>query len=360
MTVSPEGMIGILWFFVAFDATFLAIRFYLITTRPRVTIAAFASEACIFTAFLLFLFETSSTTVYQAMLIKYRHDPTIPKALGMPRETLIRIFKFQLAEVEMYLTGVWLVKGSFLALYFDIFRSLPPGIRKMLQFTTIYTMLTWFTNFLLPLVYCRPLSLVWSIEHHCTSFRSKLGTTFPMVTNVTTDLLIMIIPILVLRTLNLRKSEMLAIAFLLSLGCLTIIASLLRYAYVTKRNALGKSGSPNLVTQAQIWSYAEGCIATFAACLPAGRVLLARRKLRNTSGGSSSGRGHSGFSSKMNRIRKERLPGNNDSGEHGLVVFKTTSFGVESTAELTQGRAGPEGGSSHGPQPHGSVELRPI
>lgn len=28
-----------------------------------------------------------------------------------------------------------------------------------------------------------------TIEGHCTSFRSKIGTTFPMVTNVTTDLL---------------------------------------------------------------------------------------------------------------------------------------------------------------------------
>ncbi|PWW80312.1 hypothetical protein C7212DRAFT_342010 [Tuber magnatum] len=246
--VTPEGMIGILWFLVIFDATFLAIRFYLIVTRPRVTIAAFASEACIFAAFSLILFETTSTTVYQAMRIKYRNDPTIPKSLGMPRETLILMFKFQLAEVEMYLTGVWLVKGSFLALYFDIFRSLQPRIKRMLQLTTAYTVLSWFANFLLPLLYCRPLSLVWSIEHHCTSFRSSFGTTFPMVTNVTTDLLIMAIPILVLRTLNLRKSEMVAIAFLLSLGCLTIIAALLRYTYVTKRNALGKSGSPNLVT----------------------------------------------------------------------------------------------------------------
>ncbi|KAG0133670.1 hypothetical protein HOY82DRAFT_603769 [Tuber indicum] len=248
MVVTPEGMIGILWSFVVFDAIFLAIRLYLVITRPRLTLAAFASEACVFTAFLLILLETSSTTVYQAMRIKYRDDPTIPKSLGMPRETLTLIFKFQLAEVEMYITGVWLVKGSFLALYFDIFRSLPPRIKGMLQFTTFYTILSWFANFLLPLVYCRPLKLVWSIENHCTSFRSTFGTTFPMVTNVTTDLLIMVIPILVLRTLNLRKSEMVAIAFLLSLGCLTIIAALLRYAYVTKRNALGKSGSPNLVT----------------------------------------------------------------------------------------------------------------
>ena len=93
MTVTPEGMIGILWFFIVFDAIFLAIRLYLIITRPRVTVAAFASEACVFAAFLLFSLETSSTTVYQAMRIKYRNDPTIPASLGMPKETLILIFK---------------------------------------------------------------------------------------------------------------------------------------------------------------------------------------------------------------------------------------------------------------------------
>lgn len=262
----------------------------------------------------------------------------------------------------MYITGVWLVKGSFLALYFDIFRSLPPRIRKMLQLTTIYTALSWFANFLLPLVYCRPLSLVWSIEHHCTSFRSTFGTTFPMVTNITTDLLIMVIPILVLRTLNLRRSEIFAIAFLLSLGCLTVIAALLRFAYVTKRNALGKSGSPNLVTQAQIWSYAEVCIAIFAACLPAGRVVLARRRVRSTTGGSSS-RGRSSLSRKMGKSKQERLPEHENSPEHGLVVFKTTSFGVESTAELTGGQAGSGGRFWHGkraPPEHESVELGPV
>lgn len=58
----------------------------------------------------------------------------------------------------------------------------------------------------------------------------------------------MIIPILVLQSLNLHKSEILAIAFLLCMGCLTIVATLLRYTYVTKRNAQGKSGNPNLIT----------------------------------------------------------------------------------------------------------------
>lgn len=59
---------------------------------------------------------------------------------------------------------------------------------------------------------------------------------------------VMIIPILVLQSLNLHKSEILAIAFLLCMGCLTIVATLLRYIYVTKRNAQGKGGNPNLIT----------------------------------------------------------------------------------------------------------------
>lgn len=128
--------------------------------------------------------------------------------------------QFHLAEVEFYITGIWLIKGSFIALYFDIFRSLSAKIKWGLYFTAVYTLFSWFANCLLPLLYCRPISLVWydmirinflfikkihvrpeinisylmylwdrAIEGHCTSFRSKLGTTFPMVTNVTTDLL---------------------------------------------------------------------------------------------------------------------------------------------------------------------------
>lgn len=96
MDVSPEGMIALLWGFLAFDLVFLTIRLYLVITRPRVTRAAFASEVCICLAFTLFLFETTFTTVYQAALIKYRHDPTVNKSIGMPRSKLVLFFKVRL------------------------------------------------------------------------------------------------------------------------------------------------------------------------------------------------------------------------------------------------------------------------
>lgn len=163
----------------------------------------------------------------------------------------------------------------------------------------------------------------------------------------------MIIPILVLRTLNLRRSEILAIGFLFCMGCLTIAATLLRYTYVTKRNAQGKDGNPNLITlvqpvpypnlhyakwyiyrQAQIWSYAEGCIALIAACLPAGRVLLARKKRRRrTSDEERQKLGGQG----MGLGRAET--GEEGGGEHELVVFKSTSFAVDSTADLTESQS---------------------
>lgn len=93
MDVSPGGIIALLWGFLAFDLVFLAVRLYLITTRPRVTRAAFASEVCICLAFGLFLFETIFTTAYQGELIRYRNDPTVNKSIGMPRNKLILFFK---------------------------------------------------------------------------------------------------------------------------------------------------------------------------------------------------------------------------------------------------------------------------
>lgn len=103
--LTPGEVIGILWFFIAFNAVFLSIRLFLIITRPRVTVAAFASEACVFLAFFLFLLETISTTSYQAMLIKYRDDPLVEKSMGMPESTLILMFKVRWILLPTTLTN---------------------------------------------------------------------------------------------------------------------------------------------------------------------------------------------------------------------------------------------------------------
>lgn len=85
-------------------------------------------------------------------------------------------------------------------------------------------------------------------------------------------------------------------------------------------------------SQAQIWSYAEGCIAFFAACLPAGRVLLARKRLRRQ------------IMNKPNTIElKSHSTKSNGpvylqaDEDYSLVVFKVTSLGAESTIKLTGG-----------------------
>jgi len=65
----------------------------------------------------------------------------------------------------------------------------------------------------------------------------------------------------------------------------------------------------------------------------------------------------------MGRSKQERLPEHENSPEQELVVFKTTSFGVESTAELTRGHAGSGGRFWHGrsaPPQHEPVELGPV
>lgn len=88
-----------------------------------------------------------------------------------------------------------------------------------------------------------------------------------------------------------------------------------------------------IISQAQIWSYAEGCIALFAACLPAGRVLLARKRRH-----SREMNGPNRFRLKSSSLGFSKTTNEDCSQvnrDHSLVVFKTTSFDVESTVDLT-------------------------
>lgn len=88
-------------------------------------------------------------------------------------------------------------------------------------------------------------------------------------------------------------------------------------------------------SQAQIWSYVEGCIAFFAACLPAGRVLLARKRQRRQRLNELNKLGLRIITTKSSRpMYDDRLHADED---FSPVVFKTTSLGAGSTTELTEG-----------------------
>ncbi|KAL7276631.1 hypothetical protein RUND412_000367 [Rhizina undulata] len=201
--------------------------------------------------------------------------------------------KSHLFTTILYLVYIWCIKGAFIAMYFDTFpksvmeRKL---LRRTMYFTSAYCIMTFVANILLITLACRPISMTWEPGvYFCYpfSFMSVLVTNF--VTNITTDLLILTLPIIVLRTLKLKKSTLSALAFVTLIALVAMVAATLRFYFLYRLNR-GDIGSdePFQKTFAEIhstitWTVFESWMVFFAFGLPPLRIFLRDLKTKTAS-----------------------------------------------------------------------------
>lgn len=98
------------------------------------------------------------------------------------------------------------------------------------------------------------------------------------VTNVLTDVGIMLIPFLLLRTLKLRAREMWGVAFIFLLGFACIITAFVRFYFIYDFIHDDKQKMPSQTNPIVISSELEVIIAIWAGCLPAMRALIVSRR----------------------------------------------------------------------------------
>jgi hypothetical protein len=152
---------------------------------------------------------------------------------------------------------------------------------------------------------------------------------------------VLIIPLLVLRELRLRKGEVYAFAFIYLIGSASILASILRYAFIRvayrdglKYQAHNSSAyeavylSTDLDEKIKVWTTVEYCTASIAFCLPSLRNLLRR--------------GGPGGGGLLGRRRRRRVELNSTGSrrrssreESTYVSVSTVKERRESQAELT-------------------------
>lgn len=92
--------------------------------------------------------------------------------------------------------------------------------------------------------------------------------------NITSDIIIILLPFLVIRSLGLPMVQFVGLAGILCCGIFVVITAVLRY---TTLSTAGRASDPTAGTLVStIWTQAEAAIAIICACLPMLRVLLQR------------------------------------------------------------------------------------
>ncbi|KAH0613709.1 uncharacterized protein H6S33_005595 [Morchella sextelata] len=206
-------------------------------------------------------------------------------------------------------TQVWLLKAAFLGYYWSLRETLSGKVRLLLYVVSVYAAVTYMGVISLQLGYCRPMSRNWSTgSDQCISVQTVPGMVAQQGTNISSDILILLIPLLTIGSFRssygLTRKDLYALAFVFGVGIVSIIASVVRFTQVY--NVVVHSDSSLLaIRQTIVWALVEKLFAFTAFCLPCLRVFYRKRHSAAYMDKESSGSQVTSISSKWSRSGSE-------------------------------------------------------
>ncbi|KAK8068670.1 hypothetical protein PG994_005286 [Apiospora phragmitis] len=249
-----------------------------------------------------------------------------------PLEDFIPYMKSFYVSIILYNVGLCLIKVSILLQYRRIFTQ---KLTQWMAGGLLAFMLAWTVTLsvLLPLV-CYPVDKFWEPARP-GSCVDQLAVWYVMAgVNIVTDFAIFIIPLPVIKLLQLPTKQKMLLVVVFGLGLFTCIISCLRIRTLKMASLTKDPNWDN--TDAALWSFIELCIGVLTSSLPTLRPLIAaalprafgasgsgRRGYQDYSGGEYGSRAFDGGS----LARKSRGP---------LPHPKSSSLSSDSVEELNQ------------------------
>ena len=182
------------------------------------------------------------------------------------------ILKVELANELLFWFTVYFVKASFLASYWIIF-NVAPGFRKLWWGVTVYTVVTFLIIIPASAWQCGdPAKYADLVQCSLPNYQTNFNIiVYWCVFNVIGDLLIIALPIVMLRRLQISMVHKIGLGFVFFLVAVDIVFDLLRTVYTLDADA---SSFPDANT---VWALCEPTIAVMICALPSYRSLLPKR-----------------------------------------------------------------------------------
>ncbi|PMD32586.1 hypothetical protein L207DRAFT_639887 [Hyaloscypha variabilis F] len=187
----------------------------------------------------------------------------------VPPEDLVPYFKSLYASILVYNGALTVVKISILLQYRRIFTT--PGMQRATKIGLLIICAWGVTVILMLSMICVPIVKFWDQPHpgHCLPLLPAYYA--PACINIVTDFGTWILPLPIIKSLQLPRRQRFMLMFIFGLGFFTCIISLVRLSAL--KTATGLSDPTWNNTDAATWSYLELSIAILAACLPTLRPL---------------------------------------------------------------------------------------
>ncbi|CAZ81520.1 unnamed protein product [Tuber melanosporum] len=235
------------------------------------------------------------------------YNPDLPESGDIffgpdPRAPLETVFKVNFGSMILFYVVLWLIKVSFVVIYFEFSKDLSRQTRTLLYITIAAVAVTFVFVICLYSLWCLPVSANWAFNDLVQSgtCRASLAPSVIIsVINVLVDILIMVAGFSIVRSLNLGRSNFRSASLIIAVGILTVVVAFIRMIVLVVRmknrdraydgiynDAVHDKDTMNVYVpiQESVVGYAEveAILACIAACLPGIRVLFRKHISRRS------------------------------------------------------------------------------
>ncbi|RDW59042.1 hypothetical protein BP5796_11966 [Coleophoma crateriformis] len=190
-------------------------------------------------------------------------------------QQIVTLSKYSFASNYFYDSGIYFPKFTILTFYLKLFPVTKPRLRKALYAVSAFTVSAFVCTAFLDTFWCgSDVASNWSTDAHaCSTFNSLVVFQIDWSTNITSDVMIFLLPFPLLRELKLKPRQIIGLAVTFALGAITMAISIARFISVQ---------ASSLYNTLYVWSMAEMAVAIIVVSLPALSSLLNRRGQAST------------------------------------------------------------------------------
>ncbi|KAI1272085.1 hypothetical protein F5Y07DRAFT_313446 [Xylaria sp. FL0933] len=222
---------------------------------------------------------------------RYVHYPPNELYYSVPRPLSAHLLYVSWISLFFIYISLWAAKFALIAFFANVMRLMDTRVARLfLGFAVIYTTSTFVLHITLLTRWCDPVSKNWNIDGElCSAVHDIRSVTISTVANISTDLVILSLPVFALTTLSrerrahttetrITKSEWSGFALVIAVAALSISAALARWITL---NAVRNVPKANITHTIDVWALVEIVASLLAVCLPTLRSFVRRSRIES-------------------------------------------------------------------------------
>lgn len=219
---------------------------------------------------------------------RYIHYPPSELYYSVPRPLSAHLLYVSWISLFFIYISIWAAKFALIAFFASVMRLMERRLARLfLGFAVFFTTSTFILHITLLARWCAPISRNWDIDGElCSAVHDIRSVTISTVANISTDLVILSLPLFALTTLSrerralttdnrVTKAEWSGFALVVAVAALSIVAALARWITLQLVHNVPKA---NITHTIDVWALVEIVASLLAVCLPTLRSFVRRSR----------------------------------------------------------------------------------